>query len=78
MLNKRTIFEIHRMDHQGWSHRKIARHLCVARISVNTDFRVAMRLIKNAYRPRMPLRKIQYFQIDTQLPSSYFPQFYYI
>ena len=34
MLDKRTIFEIHRLDHQGWSHRKIARHLCVARTSV--------------------------------------------
>jgi transposase len=51
MLDKRTIFEIHRLDHQGWSHRKIARHLCVARTSVK-------RYLENPERtfPKRPAR----------------------
>jgi transposase len=34
MINKRTIFEIHRLKHRGWSNRKIARHLRIDRGSV--------------------------------------------
>ena len=34
MIDKRTIFEIHRLKHLGWSNRKIARHLRIDRQSV--------------------------------------------
>jgi transposase len=34
MIDKRTIFEIHRLKHLGWSDRKIARHLRIDRGSV--------------------------------------------
>ena len=34
MIDKRTIFEIHRLKHLGWSNRKIARHLRIDRGSV--------------------------------------------
>jgi transposase len=34
MIDKRTIFEIHRLKHLGWSERKIARHLRIDRGSV--------------------------------------------
>jgi len=34
MIDKRTIFEIHRLKHLGWSKRKIARHLRIDRGSV--------------------------------------------
>ena len=34
MLDKRTIFEIHRLNHQGWSQRRIARELRVGRETV--------------------------------------------
>jgi len=34
MIDKRTIFEIHRLKHLGWSERKIARHLSIDRGSV--------------------------------------------
>ena len=34
-INKRTIFEIHRLDDLQWSERKIARHLRISRPSVN-------------------------------------------
>lgn len=34
MIDKRTIFEIHRLKHLGWSNRKIARHLRIDRHSV--------------------------------------------
>jgi len=34
-IDKRTIFEIHRLDDLGWSERKIARHLRVSRPTVN-------------------------------------------
>ena len=34
MIDKRTIFEIHRLKHLGWSVRKIARHLRIDRGSV--------------------------------------------
>ncbi len=34
MIDKRTIFEIHRLKHLGWSDRKIARHLGIDRSSV--------------------------------------------
>jgi transposase len=34
MIDKRTIFEIHRLKHLGWSERKIARHLRIDRSSV--------------------------------------------
>ena len=34
MIDKRTIFEIHRLKHLGWSARKIARHLRIDRGSV--------------------------------------------
>lgn len=34
MIDKRTIFEIHRLKHRGWSDRKIARHLRIDRGSV--------------------------------------------
>lgn len=34
MLDKRTIFEIHRLKNQGWSQRRIARHLRVSRKAV--------------------------------------------
>ncbi|WP_054700809.1 IS21 family transposase [Desulfosarcina cetonica] len=34
MIDKRTIFEIHRLKHLGWSDRKIARHLNIDRGSV--------------------------------------------
>jgi len=34
MIDKRTIFEIHRLKHRGWSNRKIARHLRIDRGSV--------------------------------------------
>jgi transposase len=34
MIDKQTIFEIHRLHHLGWSHRKIARTLCIDRDTV--------------------------------------------
>ncbi len=34
MLDKRTIFEIHRLNHQGWAQRRIARELRVGRETV--------------------------------------------
>jgi transposase len=34
MIEKATIFEIHRLKHLGWSDRKIARHLRIDRITV--------------------------------------------
>ncbi len=34
MIDKRTIFEIHRLKHLGWSDRKISRHLRIDRDSV--------------------------------------------
>jgi transposase len=34
MIDKRTIFEVHRLKHLGWSERKIARHLRIDRGSV--------------------------------------------
>ena len=34
MLDKRTVFEIHRLNHQGWSQRRIARELRVGRETV--------------------------------------------
>jgi transposase len=34
MIDKRTIFEIHRLKHRRWSERKIARHLRIDRSSV--------------------------------------------
>ena len=34
MIDKRTIFEIHRLKHLGWSERKIAKHLRIDRGSV--------------------------------------------
>ena len=34
MIDKRTIFEIHRLKHLGWSERKIACHLRIDRNSV--------------------------------------------
>lgn len=34
MIDRRTIFEIHRLKHLGWSRRKIARHLHIDRNSV--------------------------------------------
>jgi transposase len=34
MIDKRTIFEIHRLKHLGWSDRKISRQLCIDRGSV--------------------------------------------
>ena len=33
-IDKKLIFEIHRLNHMGWSNRKIARHLCISRPSV--------------------------------------------
>ena len=34
MIDKQTIFEIHRLSHLGWSVRKIARNLRICRASV--------------------------------------------
>jgi transposase len=39
MIDKRTIFEIHRLKHLGWSERKIARHLSIDRGSVKKYIR---------------------------------------
>ena len=36
MIDKQTIFEIHRLRHLGWSHRKIARSLGIDRDTVKS------------------------------------------
>ena len=60
MLDKRTIFEIHRLDHQGWPHRKIARHLCLARISVKRYFENPERTFPKRHTRRFSLCSLSY------------------
>jgi hypothetical protein len=76
MIDKRTIFEIHRLKHLGWSERKIARHLRIDRGSVKKYVNHPEVVQKRSNRAPSSIRigtrsKRYWMKIPQSVPRSY-------